>query len=159
VTDVNVKVDGNANPSKMNGGANLGLDMPLFAIPDLFRGLAQQGADRAKENCHKIKAASGEMADVLRESYSAHAKGAAEYGAKVIDISRENTGSALEFMAELMATKSISEAFSLSAAQSRKSLEFASAQNGELWKLAQMVATEAAEPIKKSFARVLQGGL
>ncbi len=35
-------------------------------------------------------------------------------------------------------------------------LEVTSAQNKELWELAQKVATETAEPIKKSFTRVLQ---
>jgi hypothetical protein len=33
-----------------------------------------------------MKAASGEMADVLRETYSTNAKGAADYGIKVIEI-------------------------------------------------------------------------
>jgi hypothetical protein len=44
----------------------------------------------------------------------------------------------------------------LSATQSRKSVEVASAQNMELWELARKVAAETAEPIKKSFTRVLR---
>ncbi len=159
MSDANVKVEENTNSSKVNRSAKLGFDLPLFAIPGLFRGFAEQGADRAKENCQKIKATSGEIAEVLREAYSANAKGATDYGAKVIEISRENTNSALQFMADLMDTRSLSEALSLSATQSRKNLEFASAQNSELWKLAQKVATESAEPIKKSFAKALQGAL
>lgn len=157
MSDTNVKVEGNTNSTKVNGNASLGFDLPLFAIPGLFRGFAEQGADRAKEGCQKMKAASGEIAEVLREAYSANAKGATDYGAKVIEISRENANSALQFMADLMDTRSLSEALSLSATQSRKNLEFASAQNSELWKLAQKVATESAEPIKKSFSKALQG--
>jgi hypothetical protein len=38
-----------------------------------------------------MKAASGEMADVLRETYSTDAKGAADYGVKIIEISSVNT--------------------------------------------------------------------
>lgn len=159
MSDANVKVEENTNSSKVNGSANLGFDLPLFAIPGLFRGFAEQGADRAKESCQKIKAASGEIAEILREAYSANAKGTTDYGAKVIEISRENTNSALQFMADLMDTRSLSEALSLSATQSRKNLEFASTQNSELWKLAQKVATESVEPIKKSFAKALQGAL
>jgi hypothetical protein len=44
----------------------------------------------------------------------------------------------------------------LSTAQSRKNFEATSAQNKELWQLAQKVATETAEPIKKGLTRVLQ---
>jgi hypothetical protein len=55
-----------------------------------------------------------------------------------------------------MDTKSLSEIINLSATQSRKNFEVASAQNRELWNLAQKVATETAEPIKKSFTRALQ---
>ena len=43
-----------------------------------------------------------------------------------------------------------------SALQSRKNVEVASAQNRELWQLAQEVAPETAGPIKKSFTRALQ---
>jgi phasin len=156
VSDANVNVEGNANSLKVNGSANGAGDLPLFAIPGMFRGFAEQGAIRARESCEKIKVASGEIAEVLREAYSSNAKGAAEYGAKVIEISGQNTNSALEFLADLMDTKSFSEVLNLSATQSRKSIEVASAQNRQLWELAQKVATETAEPLKKSFAKVLQ---
>lgn len=152
MSDANVKVEGNAGASKINGSANGESAMPLFAMPGLFRGCA----DRAKEHCQKLKAASGEIAEVVREAYSAGAIAAADYGAKIIEISTENTNSALDYITTLMDTKSLSEALNLSAAQSRKNLEVASAQNRELLKLARKVATESAEPVKKSFAKVLQ---
>ena len=159
MSDANVKVEENASSSKVNGSANWGFDTSLFAIPDLFRGFAEHGADRTKENCQRLKAASGEVAAVLREASSANAKGAADYGAKIIEISSENTNSALEFIADLMDTRSLSEAFSFSAAQSRKNLEVVSARNKALWEFSQKIAIESAEPIRKSFAKVLQGAL
>jgi phasin len=159
VSDANVKVEGNTNASNTNGNANLGFDIPLLAIPSLFRGFAEQSADRAKERYEKLKVASEEIAEVLRTAYSVNAKGTADYGAKVIEISSENANSALEYMIDLMGTRSLSEAFGLSAAQSRKSLEAASTQNKELLVLAQKVATESAEPIRKSLAKVLQSAL
>jgi hypothetical protein len=55
-----------------------------------------------------------------------------------------------------MGTKSLSEIMELSAVQARKNVDVASAQNKELWDLAQKVAIETAEPIKKSVSRVLQ---
>jgi phasin len=157
VKEANVKAEVNNPPPNANVDANekRGFDMPLFAVPG-FGGIAEQGAVRAKETYERMKAASGEIADILRETYSTNAKGAADYGAKVIEISGVNTNSAFDFLTNLMETKSLSEVMKLSATQSRKNVEAVSAQNRELWELAQKVATETAEPIKKSFARVLQ---
>src|SRR6202140_3010006 len=153
-----MKVEVNTNTPNANVYANekQGFDMPLFAMPGIIRGIADQGVVRVRDNCEKIKAASGEIADILREAYSTNAKGAADYGVKVIEISGVNTNSAFDFLANLMDTKSLSEIIQLSATQSRKSFEATSAQNRELWELAQKVATETAEPIKRNFTRVLQ---
>jgi phasin len=163
VNYADMKVEVNTNPPNANVQANekRGFDLPLFelpkiAMPGIFGGFAEQGVVRAREGCEKMKAASGEIAEILRETYSTNANGAADYGAKVIEISAANTNSAFDFLTDLMGTKSLSEIVSLSATQSRKNFEAASAQNKELWGLAQKVATETAEPIKKSFARVLQ---
>jgi phasin len=103
-----------------------------------------------------MKAASGEIVDILRETYSTNAKGAADYGAKVIEISSVNATSAFDFLTHLMGTRSLSEIVQLSATHGRKNFETTSAQSKELWELARKVATETAEPIKKSLTRVLQ---
>ena len=143
-----------------NAGADAkrGFDMPLFAMPQVYHSIAEQSMVRAKENCEKLKAASGEIADILKEACSTNAKGAADYAAKLIEISGTNTSSALEFLTHLMGTKSLSEIMQLSATHGRKSFEVTSAQNKELWELTQTVAKETAEPIKKSLAKVLRTG-
>jgi phasin len=163
VSDANKNIDVSTNQPKTNGHASekRGFDLPLFelpkmAMPGIFGGIAEQGAVRARENCEKMKAASVEMADVLRETYSSNAKGATDYGVKVIEISGVNANSALDFLTNLVGTKSLSEFIQLSAAQSRKNFEAASAQNKELWDLVQKAASETAEPIKQSVTRVLQ---
>jgi phasin len=156
VSDANANVEENAGSSKNNGSANLGAFVPFFVISGLFRGFGELGAGRAKESCQKVKAASGEIAEVLGDAYSANAKGAAEYGAQLIEISRENTSSALEYVADLMGARSLSEAVNVSAAHSRRNLELASARNRKLLELVQKVAIESAEPIKKSFGKVLE---
>jgi phasin len=130
--------------------------LPLFAMPGLFGGISEQSVVRARENYEKMKAASGEMVDVFRQTYSTNAKGVADYGSKIIEISDANTNAAFDFLTHLMGTKSLSEIINLSVTQSRKNVEATSAQNRELWQLAQKVATETAEPIKKSFTKVLQ---
>jgi phasin len=163
VNGADMKVEVNTNPSSANVQASEkpGFDMPLFelpkiAMPGVFRGIAEHSVVRVKENCNKMKAASGEMADVLRETYSTNAKGAADYGVKIIEISNANTTSAFDFITDIMGTRTLSEIMTVSAAQARKNFEVASSQNKELWNLAQKAAIEAAEPIKKSVARVLQ---
>lgn len=157
MNDASVKVAANAIPLNAGSHANgHGFDMTLFPIPGFFRGFAEQSVGQVKENCEKIKVASGEVTGNLQEAYACNAKGAADYGAKVIEISSINTQSALDFFTGLMATKSLSDIMSLSVTQSRKNFEAVSAQNKELWDLAQKVATETAEPIKKSFTKVLR---
>ena len=155
MVDANVKVEAKANSAneKVNGGERRGFDIPLFAVPGIFSGFAEQGVAQAKESCEKMKATSEEIAEIVKETCSTNAKGAADYAAKVIEISGENTNSAFDFLTHLLEIKSVSDIVNLSAAQSRKTLESATAQNRELWELAQRVATETAEPIKKSFAK------
>lgn len=149
-TDANIKVD-----EKRSFEGPL-FELPQMATPEVLREIAEQSVVRVKENCEKMKTASVEVADVLREIYSTSAKGAADYRTKVMEISSVNTSSAFDFLTDLMATKSLSEIMTLSATQTRKNFDAASVQNKELWDLAQKVATETAEPIKKSVVRVMQ---
>jgi len=115
-----------------------GFAVPLFGFPRIVFGeLAEQGVARAQEGCEKIKAASGEMTEALRETYSSNAKSATDYGLRVIEISNANTASAIDFFAHLLGSKSVTDAFTLSAAQARKAFDTASAQNRDLWELAQ----------------------
>ena len=156
MNDANTEMNGNAPNPKPGASEKRGFEVPIFAMPGIFGGIAEQGVARARENFEKMKAASGEIADILREAYSTNAKGAADYGAKVIEISNANASSAFDFLTHLTGTKSLSEVVQLSAAHSRRNFEATTAHNRQLWELAQKVATESAEPIKKSFARVLQ---
>ena len=144
--------------SEMKAGANG--TMPLFgfqkvALSGLFGELAEQGVARAQEGCEKMKAASGEMAEALRESCSSNAKSANDYGLKVIEISNANAASAIDFFAHLLGSKSVSDVYTLSAAQARKAIETASVQNKELWELTQKLAAETSEPIRKHVAKAL----
>ena len=147
--------EANANP-KAGADVKRGLDLPFFATPEIFNGMTEQSLARAKENYEKMKGASGAITEVLSEACSTSARGIADYTAKVIEFSGANTTSAFDFLKHLLGTKSPSEILQLSATHGRKSFEATTAQSRELWELARKVATETAEPIKKSFAGALQ---
>ncbi len=153
MNEANTK-EANANP-KAGADVNRGLDLPFFATPGILNGMTEQSW-RARENCEKMNAASGAITGVLSEAYSTNARGIADYTAKVIEFSGANTNSAFDFLKHLLSTKSPSEILQLSATQGRKNFEATTAQSRELWELARKVATETAEPIKKSFAGALQ---
>lgn len=132
-----------------------GFTMPLFGFPKIaLSELAEQGVNRAQEGCEKIKAASDKMTEALRETYSNNARSATDYGLKVIEISKANTASGLDFFSQLLASKSMTDVFTLSATQTRKVFEAASAQNKELWELAQKLAIEAGEPIRNHVTKI-----
>jgi phasin len=157
VSDVNTK------PKTVNGGSDQkrGFELPLFGMlkmttPATFREIAEPSVAQIKDNCEKMKVASEEMADALRQTCSTNAKAATDYGVKVIDISSVNATAALDFLTNLIDAKSPSEIVNLSLDQARKNFDTASAQSKELWELAQKVATETAEPFKKGVAGVLQ---
>ena len=134
-----------------------GFAMPLSGFPGiaLLGELSEQVVGRAQQSCEKVKAASEEMAVALRENYSSNARGATDYGLKVIEISNANTASAIDFFALLLGSKSVTDVFTLSAAQARKAFDTTSAQNKDLWELAQKLATETGAPIRKCVAKVL----
>jgi phasin len=129
------------------------LDFSKIALPGV--GGNEQVLARAREGFEKVKAASEEMAEALRETYSNNARSATDYGLKVFEISNANGASALDFLIDLCGSKSASDVFTLSATQTRKAFDTAADQNKELWVLAQKLAAETGEPIRKRFTKVL----
>ena len=133
-------------------------DIPKVEMPAAFREFAERGVAQAKDTYEKMKAAAEEATDVLETTYSTAAKGASEYGLKVIDTARVNTNAAFDFYGELITAKSLSEVIEMSSAHARKQFEALTVQGKELSALAQKVATDASEPIKsgmnKAFSKV-----
>ena len=139
-----------------NGTNVFGMPLPDFskiALPGI--GGNEQVLARAREGFEKIRAASEEMTEALRETYSSNARSTTDYGLKVFEISNANASSALDFLILLCGSKSATEVFTLSAAQTRKAFDIASDQNRELWALTQKLATETGEPIRKHFSKVI----
>jgi phasin len=137
-----------------NGTNVFGTPLPDFskiALPGI--GGNEQVVARAREGFEKIKAASEEMTEAMRETYARNARSATDYGLKVFELSNANAASAFDFLIHLCGSKSATDVFTLSAAQARKAFDAASDQNKELWVLAQKLATETGEPIRKHFTK------
>ena len=128
-------------------------EMPRMEVPASLREFAEKGASQAKETYEKMKAAAEEATDVLEDTYANVAKGAADYGLRVIEASRANTNAAFDFYTDLMSVKSYSDMIELSTAHARKQFEAMTAQTKELATLAQKLATDSAEPMKDSMSK------
>jgi len=127
--------------------------MPKLEVPAEFREMIDKGVAQARDTYAKAKAAGEEAADLLKTTYATAATGATGYNLKLIEIARANTGAAFDYAHELLGVKSPSEFIALSTAQMRKQFDMASAQNKELFALAQQVAIQAAEPMKKGVSK------
>ena len=144
-----------ANGTKANGNNLFGMPLPDFskmALPGIAG--SEQVLARTREGFEKIKAASEEMTETLCQTYSSNARSATDYGLKMFELSNANAASTLDFMIHLCGSKSATDVVTLSAEQTRKAFVAASDQNRELWALAQKLATETGEPIRKHFNKV-----
>jgi phasin len=127
--------------------------MPKMEVPAAFHEIADKGVAHAKDTYAKAKAASEEAADLLEDTYTTAAEGAMNYNLKIIEITRTNTKAAFDYAHELLGVKSLPEFIELSTVHARKQFDMVSAQNKELWALAQKLATETAEPIKTGISK------
>ncbi len=133
-------------------------DIPKFEVPPVFREFAEKGVTQMKESYEKMKAAAEDATDLLEDTYTTAAKGAADYNLKVIETARANANAAFDYARELLDAKTLSDFVELSTAHARKQFETMTEQTKELAALAQKVATDTAEPIKsgvdKAFKKV-----
>jgi phasin len=118
-------------------------------FPSEFRELAEKSTLQAKENYDKLKNATEEVTGGFKDAYEAATKSTRDYGVRLIQAGRTNVNSAFDYAAELLSAKSPSEAIELSTAQLRKQFETLAEQSKELASLAQKIATETTEPIRK----------
>jgi phasin family protein len=115
-------------------------DRPAQAMKDF----AQQGVDYSKSLAEKSEAAGKSF----QQSYSTAASGAVEFNAQWIEMVRENTNASLDFARRLLAVKSPSEFFELSAAHTRQQMETFAQQAQHLAGLAQKATTDAVKPMQ-----------
>jgi phasin len=140
-----------ASSSSLSDYGMPNFEMPKFNVPNME--MPEALREMTEKGVAKAKVSSEEAADLIQNTYATVAKGATDYNLKLIEIARTNTLAAFDYAHELLGVKSPSEFIELSTAQMRKQFDIASAQNKQLFALAQEVATEAAEPIKTGVSK------
>jgi phasin len=131
------------------------IDLPNTEMPVAFREMAEKGLSHARDTNAKAKMACEQAGDLFKNTYANLTKGTQDYNLKLFEIARTNTRAAFDYAHELLAVKSPSEFIELSTAQMHKQFEIASVQNKELCALAQKVAGDVAEPMKKGMSSAL----
>jgi phasin len=117
-------------------------------VPAAMQELADKGTAHTMNTLKNAKAATEELSNLFQHTYTAAAKGVADYNLRVIEMARINTNAAFDYAQELLAAKSPSEFIALSNASTRKHFETMTAQTKELTTLAQKVAIDTGEPLK-----------
>lgn len=125
-----------------------------FEVPEQMRAFAEKGVSQARDSYAKFKEVAESHNGTIEAVFTSVSKGSSEYAAKLMEIAKVNTSSTLDFAQELLAAKSPSEALELWTTHARKQFETLSAQAKELAELTQKVATETAQPIKDSAAKI-----
>lgn len=128
--------------------------VPTVEAPAAFREIAENNISQAKDAYEKVRSAAEEATSALENAYATATKSAADYGLKLIDAARTNTNAAFDFAGEIVGAKTVSEMIELSASHARKQFDNLAAQSRDLVTLAQMVAVNAAGPIKDGLTRV-----
>ena len=134
-----------------------GSTMPWFDLSkNGFGEIAERGIARAQERCEQAKALSEDIARAFGEAYASNTSSATDYGLKLIDISKANIVSAIDFASHLLDSRSVADVLTLSATEARKAFDAAAEQNRQLLDLAQKLARDTGEPIRKQLENVLQ---
>ena len=124
-----------------------------MAVP--YREIAEKGLAQAKQSYDRMKVVAEEATGVLETTYATAARGASEYGIKLMDALRANMNANFDFAREMLTVRSPSEMIELSTSHARKQFEALSAQGRELASLAQKVSNDTAEPMKSGMNKAL----
>ncbi len=125
-------------------------------FPEGVRALAEKGIAQARDGYQKFKEAAESNNGAIEAAYQSATKGASDYTAKLIEITKTNTDGAFDFAQALMGSKSLPDAFELMSTHTRKQFELLTAQSKDLMELGKKVATETVEPIKANAAKAFK---
>jgi phasin len=130
--------------------------LPNTEIPEAVREMAEKGIAHVRDTNAQARGACEQAVDLLENTYATFAKGTQDYNLKLIEMARTNTRATFDYACELLAVKSPLEFIELSTARMHNQFDTVSAQNNELWALAQKIAADVAEPVTTRMSRASQ---
>src|SRR3954467_3129693 len=94
-----------------------------FEGPEQMRAFAEKGVSQARDSYAKFKDAAETHNGTIEAVFTTASKGASEYSAKLMEITKANTSATLDFAQELLGVKSPSEAIELWTSHAKKQFE------------------------------------
>ncbi len=122
-------------------------------VRDQVRDTMETTTERSREVFETIGGAANEATQLMQNSFSTALKGMQEYNSKVVEFTRVNTKSYVEFVQRLSLVRSPSEFVEISNDHARHQLAILTEQAKELATLAQKITASATEPLKTGFAK------
>jgi len=130
--------------------------LPKMEVPEAFRAIAEKNIAQSKDFHDKVRTAAENATEILQNTCTTAANGAAIFNQKVIETGHTNSAAVWDFAQKLFAVKSPSEFTELSMAHARKQFEVWSEQAKEIAALTQKVTIDTAEPIKAGVTQVFK---
>lgn len=134
--------------SKFDTAENAFETLTKMEIPASVRDFAEKGAAQAKDTVTKFRAAASDASDAIEGSYTSAAKGAADFGLKILETARSNANAVFDHAVALLGAKTVSDAIELNTSFLRKHSEAVALQAKEIGELAQKIGTESVAPVK-----------
>jgi phasin len=129
---------------------------PIADLQENVRKAVEKGFVDTRGAYDKAKIAAEEATRAVESSYSTAAKGIVEVNGKALQALRANTEANLDFVKSAFGVKSVSELAALQREHASRLLEAISIQAKEIVALAQKVASESAEPIRRHVAKTFK---
>ncbi|MGA2793976.1 MAG: phasin [Roseiarcus sp.] len=129
---------------------------PVAEVQENVRKAIEKSVADTRAAYAKAKTAAEEATGALESSYSTAAKGIVEFNTKALEALRANAEANFDFLKSVISVKSVSEFVALQSEHAKKQAEAISAQAKDFAALAQKVATESAELIKRQVAKTLK---
>ena len=147
--------------TRSNKSTNL-FDLPKFAnfdpskleVPPALREYADSAVAQAKRSYEKMKAAAEEAIELFESTYETAAKGASEYGRKVVETTRTNTNAIFDFAEELLTAKTFADVVAVTNSHATEQLETFRAQTEQLNGLAQKITNKVVGPLNTGMNKV-----
>src|SRR5947209_12172904 len=126
-------------------------EMPKMEIPAAFREFAEKGVAQTKDAYEKFKTVAEENTTMLETVYTTASKGSTEYGLKVLEVARANTGAMFDYVEALFGVKSPSEFVELSTKHARGHCETLNGHGKDMVDGAPRGASEATAQLESSY--------